>query len=313
MLNLTPNRQPRDLSDTVQWLNSSGATVPAYGVVKLLSYDAVTNQFQIDKPDGRGGIYYVNGGVSIGADKYGGSQLWNMPRRCLVDSPDYNVGNTVGPVAGQWSMGADGDGWRILRPPNASNVAVVERDGGSGSTAVHGIVHDDLGCGYYIVELAEWAGQTPTGGSGSGTGSQDGLPCDVCPTGSGTGGLLGNPDCGDATIPIFENQVTGIEVYVLAYDPASTIVPLDLGSDCLMMSTGATNLANGSGSGTGFTSTDEEPVFQIVRGHQTHTVQYIENEICCDGEIIATDRKALIFAAKICENMFCDTECPGGV
>jgi hypothetical protein len=312
MRNMLPNRSPRDLSDTVQWLNSSGETVPAYGVVKLFSYDDVTNQYQADKPDGQEGIYYANGGVSIGSDKYSGSQLWNLPRRCLVDSSSYDVGDVVGPVSGQWGMGSQGTGWRILRPPNAGNVAVVQRDGGSGASAIHGIVHDDIGCGYYVVELAEWAGQTPTGGSGSGTGSQDGLPCDVCPTGSGSQGLLGNPNCGDATIPIFENQVIGIGVFVLAYDPASVLVPLQEGSDCLMMDTGATNLTNGSGSGTGFVSEDREPVFQIIRGYQTHTVQYIENEMCCDGEIIATDRKALIFAAKMCENMFCDTECPGG-
>lgn len=312
MHNLTPNRQPRDLTDSVQWKNTSIESVPAYGVIKLTTFDEATNQFEADKPDGQKGIYYANGGVSVGSNKYGGSALWNTPRRCLVDDGDYQVGDTVGPVADQWWMAADGEGWRILRPPNAGNVAVVERDGGSGATAVHGIVHDDLGCGYYIVELAEWAGQTPTGGSGMGTGSQGGITCDVCPTGSGTGGLLTNPDCGDVTIPIFENQVVGTGIFVLAYDPASTVVPLEQGSDCLMMSTGATNLVNGSGSGTGSSSDEQEPVFQIIRGYQTHTIQYIENEVCCDGEILTTDRMAVVFAAKVCTNMFCETDCPGG-
>lgn len=287
MHRLSPNRQPRDLSDTVQWLNSSGEAVPAYGVVKLFAYDELTNQFQADKPDGKAGIHYVNGGVSIPGDGYSGSLLWNLPRRCLMDSADYNVGDSVGPLEDQWSMGADGSGWRVLRPPNIDNVAVVQKEGGAGP-AIFGIIYASRGCGYYDVEVATWAGSTPDGG------------CDGCASITAAGPGVTDEECGTAELPGFPTQLEGTGEFVLAYDPQSVLVPLQLGSDCTMMDMGAENDAPGGG---------KEIVYQIKRGFQVHTVQYKNRYECCNGVDLLVGRTAIIFAGIECEETICN-ECP---
>lgn len=319
MRSLMPNKQPRDLSDRTQWLNSSGETVPAYGVIRLFSYDDATNQFQADKPDGSSGIYYPNGGVSTISNGFSASPLWNLPRRCLVDSLSYNVGDTVGPVAGQWGMGSAGSGFKILRPPNADKVAVVQMEGlggGGGGSLFLSIVSESHGRGYYTLELAEWVGSTPDCAGGA---TLDNPECDICTVLSASGGSSGGASSGgpsggaigcgdDIQLPVFDRQLVGIGVYVLAYDPASTIVPLELLTDCYVMDLGSVNstLSSGSTSSGGPSSGNEEPVWHIVRGHQTHTLQYREESECCGGVVTVTRRQAIIFAALVCEEETCN-------
>lgn len=302
MRSLMPNKMPRDLSDRIQWLNSSGETVPAYGVVRLFSYDDATNQFQADKPDGSSGVYYPNGGVSTVGDEYSASPLWNLPRRCLVDSLSYNVGDTVGPVSGQWGMGSAGSGFKIFRPPNADKVAVVQMEGNGGSGGgIHGIVSESHSKGYYTVELAEWAGVTP---------DCEITECSPCGQATGSQSTSADDSCADIVLPDFDQQLVGTGVFVLAYHRASVLVPLQVGSDCLMMDLGD---SNSTGSVSGSSGGGDEPVYQIIDGFQAHTVQYVDTYGCCGtGEDVLISRKAIIFAALECDVAICDPCVEGG-
>jgi hypothetical protein len=161
---------------------------------------------------------------------------------------------------------------------------------------IRGIVSESLGKGYYTIELAEWAGVTPVD-------VED--PCDQA---TGSLSTSGDDSCEDIILPDFEPQHTGIGVYVLAYDPRSVLVPLEIGSDCYLANLGS---ENSSGSGSGESSpTDTEPVFAILNGYQTHTVAYDKEYICCDdGSWKLISKRAYIFAAKVCEPAECDV-CP---
>lgn len=307
MRSLMPNKAPRDLSDRVQWLNSSGEAVPAYGVVRLFSYDDAANQFQADKPDGSNGIYYANGGVSTSANTYSASALWNLPRRCLVDSLSYDVGDTVGPVAGEWDMSSAGSGFKVLRPPNADKVAVVQMIGGGAGAGVanafHGIVSESHGKGYYTVEFAEWAGITPDCEIDT---------CDPCKQMTGSTSMSTDDNCGEMTLPDFDRQLVGTGVFVLAYHRASVLVPLDVGSDCLMMDLGDSNSTLSASETSSASSGGDEPVYQIVDGYQKHLVKYEDTYGCCNtGEDILISRKAIIFAGIECDVAICNP-CTGG-
>ena len=155
-------------------------------------------------------------------------------------------------------------------------------------TLKYGIVNEDQTRGYYTIEIAEWAGTTPTSGE---------VP-DICNQINGSASGSGDDTCADITLPAFESQLIGTGVYVLAYDPESILVPLEIGSDCIIADMGATNALS---SGT------TEPVFQIVRGYQTHTTQYTERWECCDGIDTMVGRTAITFAAKVCEEAICTT------
>lgn len=300
---------PRDQSERIAWLNSSGEAIPAFACVKLFSYDDATNQFQADKPDGSEGLYYANGPAIVATDKYSGSACWNLPRRCLLDATTYEVGDQVGPVSGQWGMGSEGKGWRVLRPPNADKEAVVQMVGGGGSVnIVHGIVSEDHGRGYYTIELSEWIGHVQE--------KED----DLCPKDDGASSLSSSSigeGCTDVVLPMFRGQTRGIGEFVLAYDPQSTIVPLEIGTDCVMVDNGdsalvddsaqASGVSVGTPQGPSSSLGDEEPVFHIIRGHQTHTVQFVEIWRCCNGTDVLEKKQAIIFAAKVCDMQTCST------
>ena len=96
----------------------------------------------------------------------------------------------------------------------------------------HGIVTADLGCGRYTIEKAEWSGDDATDGIGLGSGSGVG-DCDVCYdiTGEGTSACA-------ITLTVPPLQVTGIGVYVRAHDYSSTLIPLVVGTGCLIANLG---------------------------------------------------------------------------
>lgn len=174
-------------------------------------------------------------------------------------------------------------------------------------TLRHGIVISREGCGYYVVELAEWSGNEDTSGVGVGTGTGTGSDdCNVCyaVTGEGT------DTCGiELTYP--PAQVTGLGIYVRAYHRASVLVPLRVGSACLLANLNDEDQA-GTGTGTGTGTNAGTAVWQIVDGLQEHTVQYIEEWDCCaasDGVERLITRTPVIFAALVCDPISCDS-CP---
>lgn len=180
---------------------------------------------------------------------------------------------------------------------------------------IHGIVHSCIGYGYYEIEIAEWSGRTPEEVSGSSPSNN----CSICEEISDeTSGSASVADCSeDQVLPEFEasqgegtservkRQSTGTGVIVLAFDSASRFIPLVLHSDCLMADLGDENPTVGTGDDS-LSSGNTEPVYQIVRGHQEHIIQYKERWDCCDGQEKLIGRTAVILIGVECEEEICN-------
>jgi len=282
------SRGGSNLSDTAKWLNISEATVPAYGVVQFRTNFA-SGYNQASKPNGRTGVYYANGHTPIAAGGHGESLIWNHSRLVLIDGTP-TVGTVVGPVDDSWAMSEAGSGFIVLHQPVGGVGAVVQLGGGNSNT-IHGIVSEVHERGYYTVEIAEWDGTTPVDGE-----TED--PCEQM-TGSFSGSIDDN--CADITLPEFVSQLAGTGEYVLAYDPQSVLVPLVVGSDVKMVDMGDENPLGSQSESSG----TFEPVYQILRGFQNHVVEYKDEKDCCNGIWTLLSRKAIIFAAKVCDVAVC--------
>lgn len=301
------SRGASDLSDLAKWLNVSGSTIPAYGVVQFKANFAAGYN-QASKSNGESGLYFVNGPVDVPNGAHGESLIWNHSRLVLI-SGDPDVGEVVGPTAGSWEMSSSGVGFIVLHQPVDGIGAVVQLGGGGGTVnLIHGIVHACLGEGYYEVEISEWSGRTPDQES-SGSGS-----CNVCsfvaPAGSSSGGCTEDPplpdfaDSDSEEDNVIKRQTTGTGVIVLAYDPGSIFIPLVVGSDCRMTNTGEENPTVGTEDDSQ-SSGNTEPVYQIVRGHQEHLKLYREVWDCCNGQDTLISRKAIIFPGVECPEEVC--------
>lgn len=122
-------RAPRDSTPVLRWKNDSGETIPAFGAIKLQSYDAALDQFSAVKPDGSGKLHFVNGPKTVASGGYGESHLWHRSHIALTDGA---FGDTVGPVDGSWEMTTAGEGFIVFSEP-AGGVAAILRDGGGGT------------------------------------------------------------------------------------------------------------------------------------------------------------------------------------
>lgn len=289
------SRGASNLSDTAKWINVSGATIPAYGVIQFKANFAAGYN-QASKSDGSSGLYYANGPVAVGSGGHGESLIWNHSRLVLIQGTPI-VGTVVGPVDDSWSMSEEGTGFLVLHQPVDGIGAVVQVGGGGTSGVIHGIVNQDKTRGYYLIEIAEWSGTTPV---------EDEVP-DICLDATGSTSGSGDDNCTDIVLPEFESQLVGTGVYVLAYDPASVLVPLEIGSDCKLTNMGDENALGSASDSSGVT----EPVFQILRGYQTHVTAYDKEYECCEltGEWRLISKKAYIFAAKTCDPAMCEP-CP---
>ncbi len=97
-------------------------------------------------------------------------------------------------------------------------------------------------------------------------------------------------------------------MFVTAYDSASALIPLVVGTSVKMINMGDTNSNAGSGSGSG----ESEPIWQILRGMMNHVVEYKERWDCClpDGPETLIGKTPVILIGKECEEILCG-ECPG--
>lgn len=281
----TQNRSAVDLSAVVPWVNDSGEEIPAYGVIQLRTdYDTTSHA---TKPNGTDGLFLVNGPVPVASTKDGESLVWNRPRVVLLDA-SASVGDEVGPVDGSWSMTPDGTGFRVLKQAE-SGKGVVVQVGGGGGASLWGIVTERIGCGVYTIELGT-LGEEPSG-SGSGT------SCDPCVgvTGAGTSAC-------ELVLEYPTSRVVGSGVFVTAYDPSSTLIPLRNGTDCVVTKMpGSSAPASGSGASTSMWS---------VRGFQEHIVEYRQRAECCpDGSYKVVGKTPIVLIGKVCEEILCE-ECP---
>jgi len=303
------HRTTTKLGDVARWTNVAGETIPAHAVVQFKA-NFSSGYSQASKPDGSSGLFFANGFVDVAASAKGESLLWNRARLVLLDGSP-TVGDEVGPTNGSWSMSSLGTGFRVIHQAVSGVGSVLQiGGGGSGETIEHGIVRENLGCGYYRIEKATWSGDRETAGYGSGSdgsglGSGSGISdCDPCFDITGAG----SASCAiSLTIPPL--QVTGTEVYVIAYDSASTLIPLVINTSVKMVNLGDTNSATGSGPGSG---EDATPIWQILRGMMNHIVEYKERWDCCTGSgesnvetLIA--KTPVILIGKECEEIICGT------
>lgn len=127
-----PHRTTAAMEDTLRWVNVSGETIPAYGVVQLRSNYA-SGYSQASKPNDTGGLFFANGAAAVVSTKKGESLLWSRPQLVQVDGSP-TVGDTVGPVSGSWSMSEDGTGFCVIHQPVAGVAAVVQVGGGGSGT-----------------------------------------------------------------------------------------------------------------------------------------------------------------------------------
>ena len=176
----------------------------------------------------------------------------------------------------------------------------IKPRGGGGTRIHHGIVTANLGCGYYTIERANWSGVMSSAGYGGiGVDYWDGsdMNCDVCYdiTGEGT------DQCG-ITLSYPPTQLTGTGEFITARDCASPLIPLVIGSDCLI-----TNLGDNDVDSYG------TAIWQVVRGLHMHVVEYKETWDCCLTSTPPTEtlisRTPVILIGRECAAISCGT-CP---
>jgi hypothetical protein len=289
------NRQQLDLSATVHWENTSGETVPAFGVVQLRSNFSSTSK--ASKPNTGTGLFFVNGPVTVEASAFGESLVWNKPRKVLLDgSPE--VGDEVGPVEDQWYMSTDGTGWRVLHQA-VGGVGVVVKDGGAGTTSEirAGIVRGRVDAQFYEVEL----GNLPR--SAFANHDVECISCDPCLESYGTG----TSECGLA-ISDPESIVVGGGETVTAYDPFSDKIPLKDGTDCVVAKLVGVGAAYGDYGGYG-----NGDAWVVLNGYHEHIVEYKERWDCCepDGPPVLVAKTPIILIGVACDEIACGA-CPEG-
>jgi len=198
----------------------------------------------------------------------------------------------------------------------------------------HGIVISSHCNGCYVVELGIWGGDPEVNVSSS---SGSATECNICATVTGEG----TSECG-VTLSLPACPVIGLGEYVLAYHNASMLVPLIIGTACVLLPPSS---AGEGGSSGGSILNDGDPgfapwpgeypipdnpvprrpdpddpdnpsasvvddIWSIVDGLQEHVVEYREEWSCCDGadqtqvETLIS-RTPIIFAAKVCAPISC--------
>lgn len=315
--NFGGERSPRDLSDHLKWQNVSGEEIPAYGVVKVISYNSTTKYFEVTKPDGEGNLHYVNGEIPVPIGGYGKSDLWNRPRLGLVNT-GLALDDVCGPVANQWYMGSSGSGWVLFTDP-ISGIAALLKEGTSVARTVasglyHALVCRCVGGGWYIVELKDDLGLTPPDGDAMCEGGSGGpeAGCDLCNI--QTNFYLNCSDPGEfdpqrprkvvdgAATPSI--ALTGSGIYRYAYYKRAT--PLIEGGQCTVRLLPEAIATPSSNSGL---SSDALEIYEIMVGEEKMIKSPWEEWDCCDQGFA----QKIACGTLITPGVFCpgpETPCP---
>lgn len=274
------SRFKADLQDFFAFRNDSGEAIPAYGCIKILSYDAANDMYTVDKPDGAEGLYFVNGPVPVAASKKGRGTLWARAQIGLVD--DGALGDEVGPVNDSWEMATTSSigGFRIFNNPVSGRAVLLQVGGGGSAGTIDVLVGSCLGRGYYNATVAVWTPSIPvssgsgSGGSGSAGSSAEGCdPCDALDT-------ITDFECGDTGEPdIPRDTPTDTGVPCIIYDPFP--LPLKQGKHAICALPGVPYTSgSGSGSGSGGSS---GVVYKVLNGkYRTVVIPHEKWECCTD-------------------------------
>jgi hypothetical protein len=276
--------------------NTGSEIIPAFACVRVVGTREINNITAIDveKPTSTDGEFLLNGPYPIAVPSSTEPGVGWAYRHGVVtmlgDEPT-EPGASYGPIVGSWEIEEGGDKFVVFGRHDFSDRALVGRFNGGGTISQWGLVNAKLGCGWYTIELGTLDDSEEASGSGP--------VCDPCVGVTGEGTV----DCGLA-LEYPTARVTGTGVFVTAYDPASTIISLRLGSDCVVTKMqGGSTTSSGSGSGASGT-------LWSVRGLQDHIVQFKERWECCpDGTPRLVGKTPIVFAGRACEEIICD-ECP---
>lgn len=295
-------RAPRDISEHFSWLNVSGETIPAYGVVKIILYDSANKWYSVTKPDGAGDLYFVNGPIPVVTGRQGRSSLWNKPRLGLVEA-GLGLGDTCGPIDNSWVMSSEGTGWVLFSDPISGVAALVKEGSGAEGGAInlyHGITVRCISQGWYIVELKDELGLMPpsdvdlSGEGGGCEGEEEG--CDLCDL-LYAGDLY---ECGDAAP--FDPQrpeLTGNGTFVFAYDKRT--VPLKPGGQVTLRRLSERTAPEPSDSGL---SDDAGSfLYEVLTGEYKMVSIPHEDWECCNGEFV----KKISCVTFLVEGEMCET------
>ncbi len=98
----------------IQVVNASGEVIPPFAVMKVTDAGKQNGEpyLEVDKPDGSGSNYVLNGAFSIGIGGNGAGSVAFSKRAFynnLEGTP--SIGDEWGPKSGQWSLSPDGSGF----------------------------------------------------------------------------------------------------------------------------------------------------------------------------------------------------------
>ncbi len=275
-------RSRSNLSPFFVFRNDSGEAIPAYGCIKVISYDEASDRYAVDKPDGAEGLYFVNGPVAVASSKYGKGMLWSAAQIGLVD--DGAIGDEVGPVADEWAMATTSSlgGFRIFNNPVSGKAVLLQVGGGGGPAGTMDVIPTAcLGGGYYRATIAEWSPSVPPeGGSGGSTGSGSGAsdPCDICEALTS----IAEFECGDSGEPDIPRDTPGASGgSVIIYDPYP--IPLKLGKHAIVALPGIPYSGGSGGSGGSGSGGGSGLAYKVLNGvYVTVVIPHEKFECCTD-------------------------------
>jgi hypothetical protein len=127
------NRTPPPNRFNLRTNNTSGEEIPASGLVLVADASDADDDgnYDVDKPDGTSGTYWINAPNEVPIDKPGAATN-QFP--CLVTYDDAETpaaGEEWGPVSGSWLLTKAGTGFRILGGP-VDGLVRIEKIGGGG-------------------------------------------------------------------------------------------------------------------------------------------------------------------------------------
>jgi len=273
--------------------NDSNETCPAYGCQQITGVAVVGGRtvVTINKPTTLTGEYLFNSPYPIAAGENGWAYRYGLVIALGNGTPPTAANVMYKPVVATWTIEEGGSLFTVFGEHNVATNAVIGRFDGGTINVQHGIVTSVLGCGYYTIEKGTWAGDMQDAGVGLGSDYGGSSDCDICQdvVGEGTdacGITLTYPPC----------QVNGLGVYVTAYDEASGLIPLVVGTSVKMIDMGDVDSYTG------------EAVWQILRGVPEHIIKYEEDGECCPTTGIwqTTRKRAGIFIGHDCGWIDCE-------
>jgi hypothetical protein len=141
---MASQRNQREQSDWHPFTNPTADKIPAFACVEISESKRVgtganrkLNSYEVKKPTAEGKIFAFNGPVEVSAN--GGRGRLTKSTAFVLHDPaeDPKTGDEYGPVPGQWYVGKDKTGARILGQKKDGRVRATLLGSGGGSATVN--------------------------------------------------------------------------------------------------------------------------------------------------------------------------------